>query len=364
MALQKPIVDVIAAFDATSAHDVEFMVSSGDQVVANRAVIRLGSTNETIYDNTQNTFNLKHTIPANTLTNGNYYIITIYTFNSDNTISAPSSPVTFYCYTTPTFEFSNIPQNNLITNSSFNFELSYDQDEGETLDAYIINVYDSSQTKVWTSDTVYVGSSGVPPTVFSSSVSGFSDNSLYYIRAMGQTTQLTELDTGYVLLTTIFDADSIYTQFNLVNNECDGYIILTSNIVSLEGVTNPDPPTYINNEEIDLTAEDSYVTWENSFAIYDKSTARIWLRDINPNSIIATFYNTSNPNETVVLTEREYEDSGTTYLYIECLYTSANGTTGYIYSNSIQKPSSSDEMMIWLQKNGGMYDISIAEVTS
>jgi hypothetical protein len=364
LALQKPILGTIAAFDASGAQEIPFIVSSGDQVVQNRAVIRLGSTNEVVYDQTETTFELKHTIPANTLTNGNYYVITIYTLNAYGSISAPSAPVTFYCYTTPLFYFDDLPVNHVIMNSSYDFTLAYNQDEGETLDAYIVNVYDSSQTLIWTSNTVYTGSNGVPPTSFNIPVSGFSDGSLYYIRAMGQTTQQTELDTGYILLTAIFSADNIYTRFSLLNNDCEGYIVITSNIVSLDGVSNPDPPVYINHEEVDLTGDDSYVTWENSFALYDKSTVRIWARDINPNSIVATFYNSGNPEEASVISEREYTESGTTYIYVELSYSSLNGTTGYVYSEPIVKPSSSDMVMIWVQKNYGMYDISIEEVGS
>ena len=370
MALQKPVVGIIAAFDATSAHTIKFAVSGGDQVTANRAIIKLGSTNEVLYDATQTTFALQHTIPANTLSNGNYYIIQIQTLNSNSDTSALSSPVTFYCYSTPTFSFSNLPTNNVVQNVGYNFNLSYNQAEGEALSSYIVDVYSLSQTLIWSSDMVYVGSSGVPPTIFTIPVSGFEDSAAYYIRARGQTEQLTELDTGYILLTTEFDARSIYTQLLLTNNSCDGYIMITSNVVSLDGVTNPVDPIYIDNDEIDLTAEGSYVTWEQSFGIYGTYTARLWLRDINPNSIVATIYNANNPAENIIIYEREETISGTTYIYLEAYYTDAYGFVGYIYSDSIEKPyspsstpPSTEPMMIWIQKYNGAYDLSIEEVT-
>lgn len=362
MALQKPIVNTIAAFDATSAHTINFVVSGGDQVTANRAIIKLGSTNEVLYDATQTTFALQHTIPANTLTNGNYYIIQIQTLNSDSDTSALSSPITFYCYSTPTFNFSNLPTSNVVQNVSYNFTLSYNQNEGESLSSYVVDVYSLSQSLIWSSDVVYVGANGVPPTSFSIPVSGFEDSSAYYIRARGQTEQLTELDTGYILLTTTFDARSIYTQLLLTNNSCEGYIMITSNVVSLDGVTNPEEPIYINDQEIDLRETDSYVTWEQSFGIYGTYTARLWLRDINPDSIVATIYNANNPAENIILYEREETISGTTYLYIEAYYTDASGVIGYIYTDSIEKPADSDSMMIWVQKRNGLYDLSIEEV--
>ena len=297
------------------------------------------------------------------MTNGNYYIIQIQTLNSNSDTSALSSPITFYCYSTPTLSFSNLPTNNVVKNASYNFALSYNQNEGEALSSYIVDVYSISQTLVWSSSVVYVGSSGVPPTSFTIRVSGFEDSSAYYIRARGQTEQLTELDTGYILLTTAFDARSIYTQLLLMNNSCDGYVMITSNVVSLDGVTNPENPIYINDEEIDLREQGSYVTWEQSFGIYGTYTARIWLRDINPNSIVATIYNANNPSENIIVYEREETISGTTYVYVEAYYVDSHNIPGYIYSDSIEKPADSDTMMIWLQKNNGLYDISIEEVS-
>ena len=85
---------------------------------------------------------------------------------------------------------------------------------------------------------------------------------------------------------------------------------------------------------------------------------------MNTDSIILTFYNANDPNQNLTLYEREEEISGTTYVYIEAYYTGEQGITGYIYSNRIAKPSSSDLLMIWVQKYAGMYDLSIAEVES
>lgn len=361
MALQKPTIDTIAAFDASNSQVIKFSVSGGDQVTANRLVIKSGSSGVTVYDQTTTTFVLEHTIPANTLTNGNYYTLQIQTLNSSSETSPMSSPVTFYCYTTPSFNFNNIPLGGIIPNSSFAFTLSYNQDEGEALNSYIINVY-SGGSIIWSTGTVYVGSSGNPPSLFKANVSGFSDNNSYSIRAFGQTSQFTELDTGVVSLTTQFDARNIYTQFSLENNVCDGYITINSNVISLDGITNPDPPTYIGGSEIDLTTNESYVNWENSFGIYETYTARLWFRDPNPNSLLATIYSSTNANVGLTLYEREYTESSTTYMYVEAFYRDVYGYTGYVVSEAIEKPASGTDLMIWLQKYNGLYDISVAEV--
>lgn len=191
---------------------------------------------------------------------------------------------------------------------------------------------------------------------------GFTDNNSYYIRAKGQTEQLTEIDTGFIVLSTQFNARNIYTQFSLENNACDGYITINSHVISLDGVTNPDPPIYIDNKELDLTSEGSYVTWEKSFGIYETYTARFWFRKPTPDSILATIYSTNNPNTGITIYEHEEEVSGTTYLWVDAIYIDNYGFSGYIISNKIEKPNDSTTMMIWLQKYNGLYDISIAEV--
>lgn len=359
MALQKPIVNVISAFDATESKTITFQVNGGDQVTANKCIVTLVSTNTVVYEATQTTFNLEHTIPANTLTNGQYYILQIQTLNTNSDISPISSPVTFYCYSTPTFEFSNLPTDNIIPNVEYNFELSYNQTEGESLTSYIINVYGIGQNLIWSSGTMYVGSNGVPPALFSANVSGFTDNNSYYIRALGQTEQLTVLDTGMITLTTQFNSKNIYTSFDLENHPCEGYITINSRIISLDGKTNPENPIYIDDQEIDLRNSEYYVTWENSFGVYETYTLRLWAREPNANSILATIYSSTNPEVGMTIYEREVVRSGTTYMWIEAFYKDSQGFEGYIYSDEIEKPN---KFMVWIQKLNGLYDISVEEV--
>lgn len=98
MALATPILQSISAFDSTISQVVRFQVTSGDQVVKNRLTIRLNSTNEIVYQNTVETFELENEIPANILTNGGYYNCYINTYNINDDISANSNTVAFYCF--------------------------------------------------------------------------------------------------------------------------------------------------------------------------------------------------------------------------------------------------------------------------
>ena len=122
--LTTPILYSQAAFDATQAHTFTFNVVGGEQVTQNKLVITNQSTSEIVYQAVQTTYKFEHILPANTLTNGVYYSAYIVTYNANGTASAQSNSIQFYCYSTPSFAFSNLPINNIITNSSYNFQVT------------------------------------------------------------------------------------------------------------------------------------------------------------------------------------------------------------------------------------------------
>ncbi|WP_373845632.1 hypothetical protein, partial [Clostridium sp.] len=95
-------------------------------------------------------------LAANTsgLVNGTQYRATIAVLDKDNTESAPSSPVLFYCYTNPTF-LLNISENQIINNSMFVSEITYNQIEDEPLKEFEINLFDSGMNQIFTSSTLY-----------------------------------------------------------------------------------------------------------------------------------------------------------------------------------------------------------------
>ena len=117
--LTQPIINPISAFDSTRAHTISFVVIGGAQVIGNRLVISNNQTGKEIYNKIQSTMKLEHLIPANTLTNGGYYNAVVYTLDNSNTLSSPSTPVPFYCYTQPLLTITNIPATETIENGTY-----------------------------------------------------------------------------------------------------------------------------------------------------------------------------------------------------------------------------------------------------
>lgn len=354
MALTTPILYSQVAFDATQEQAFDFGVIGGDQVTQNKLTITNQTTNEVVYNQTQTSYSFTHTLPANTLTNGVYYSAYIITYDANGNASAQSNSIQFFCYSTPTFEFVNLPDGNIIANSSFNFGVEYNQAEGELLDTYSFTLYDSSQLQVSTSGIKYVGSSVAPPTLISYTFAGFSDQTSYYIRVNGQTIQGTLLDTGLIPITVAYTKPNLFSIVELTNNCEGGYINVKSNLVSIDSTSNPIPPIYTdNNTAVDARADGSYVEWNTGFDLDSDFTASLWGRGFNENSDIITMID--DIGNTLVVKYRTNND-GTVYADL----TATNSQiVYYIYSASISAPTNSQKIQFWFRRVGYQYEIKL-----
>lgn len=359
MALTKPILYSTAAFDATEDKVFTFNVIGGDQVVANQLTIVRQSDNTIVYQNTQTTFSYTHTLPANSLTNGVYYSAYIITYNALNQSSSASSSIQFYCYSTPTFEFSNIPSSNIITNATYNFEVTYDQAEGEILNSYSFNLYDVQGLLVATSGVQYITGGALLPLTISYTFSGLQDNTIYAIQATGQTLQSTQISTNRASFSVSYTTPNVFSVIGLTNNCKEGYIIVNSNLSGIDGESNPSPPVYVdNNTAVDLTQSGSYVLYEGGYDLSENFTASLWGRNFAVNESIIILSN----NGGTTLTIKYREDSVPGYYYAD-LTVSENGVIYYIYSDSILV-NNGDNVQIWFRRIGGLYQIGLYNLTS
>ena len=353
MALTTPALYPQAAFDAANAQQFSFTVVGGNQVTANRLIIKNNSTLATVYDNKVTTYNLYQTVPANTLTNGVYYQVQIQTFDASGAASALSSPIQFHCYTTPVIAFTNMPSNNIVANSSYEFKFTYSQVENELLESYTVTLYNSTQSQISTSGVQYVGSSNVPPTNLSYEFAGFSDNTEYYISVDGITIEGTAVSTGKIEFTVDFVLPNAYALLLAENNLETGQIQLTSELVIIEGNSNPAPPTYINDTEADLSAQNSWVAWNQGFTATDDFTLTCWLRGVNANTELYTLAN--KDNQSIVVSS--VVDSTSMYLTLSANFSASE--VYFIKSNTIPIPAATEQVFVYIRRVGGLYDFSI-----
>lgn len=359
MALTTPILYSQAAFDATQAHTFTFNVVGGEQVTRNKLVITNQSTNKIIYQAVQTTYKFEHILPANTLTNGVYYSAYVITYNANGAASSQSNSIQFYCYSTPSFAFSNLPINNVITNSSYNFQATYNQTEGELLNSYVFTLYDAQRIQIATSGTQYVGATTTPPTIVAYQFTGFVDRTSYYIRAIGQTAQGTQVDTGLIAISVLYTVPSLFSVIELNNNCSGGYVIVRSNLIEIGSESNPTPPNYVdNNTAVDVRNNGQYIEWNSGFELNSDFTASLWGRDFNENSNIITM--TDDLGNNIIIRYRTNENNT---VYADA--TVANGDViYYVYSDAITTPTTTDKIQIWLRRIGNQYTIKLVNVTT
>lgn len=290
--LTQPIINPIAAFDASRDNLVTFVVIGGTQVIANRLVISDNETGTIIYNKTKSTMKLEHTIPADTLGNGGYYNAVVYTIDSAGNESDASTPVPFYCYSQPTLTISNIPTTETIGNGTYTFIGDYSQPEGEILNSYQFTLYDSNKDILSQTPLIYY----ITDSSLSYTFVGMSNDTAYYISISGETVNGTKITSGLVYFTVRYLQPASFAICDLVNDCENGYIQISSNIVAIDGKSNPEPPIYIDDKEVDLRDPDSWVEWDEGFNIKDDFTMRVWGRDFNPYENIITLTNKENQN--------------------------------------------------------------------
>lgn len=292
--LTQPIINPIAAFDATRQQAITFVVIGGAQVVGNRLIIRNNQTGEIVYNQIQSSMKLEHILPANSLKNNNFYNAVIYTIDNGNDESVASVPIPFYCYTQPALTIDNIPSSGTIENGTYSFQGNYVQNEGELLNSYRFTLYDSNKTILAQSPLIYYNTDPSLTYLFS----GMSNNTSYYIELTGETINSTILTSGVKSFTVRYIQPASFAICDLVNDCENGYIQISSNIVAIDGKSNPTPPKYIDDKEVDLREPDSWVEWDSGFSIKNDFTLRAWGRDFNPYEPIITLSNQQNTSST------------------------------------------------------------------
>ena len=357
MALATPILQSISAFDSTTAKVVQFQVTSGDQVVKNRLTIRLNSTNEIVYQNTVETFEFAHTIPASTLANGEYYNCYINTYNANDAISGNSNVVQFYCLSAPILSFTNIVAGETINSGSYNFILNYSQSQGELLNELFLYLYDSNNNLIQTSNLIT--SQFVPPLILNYTFTGLEDSQTYYVQARATTLHNMVVETSKINFNVLYNYQGSLFQIGL-QNICDsGYVEVKSQLVLINGKN--DGGVFHNSTVI--LQDDANAEWSEGFRFNsNKFIKSKWWSPIlrgqtnvmsseDGNSRIEIEYKRGIPqgaNEPRDYLEvRGYKDN---ILYFKK------------YSSNLPIQNNNSMLMSWVKINGNTFDIQLIRI--
>ena len=261
MSLTKPNITQIPAFDATFEYSIDFTYI-GDQFEKSKAVIKNNTTNEQVYEGYTNSWQTRFILPANSLVNSeSAYNVTICVVDRDGNEGPMSDPVLFYCRSTPVFRFENISDGQRIGTSSYVVNVEYSQSEGELLNSFRCVLYSANKTVLIDSGLIYSTDK------LSYTIYNMQDQETYYIEFLGETVNHMSLSTGMYRIVVSYIYPSAFSDIILVNRPHNGDVLVSSNIIAIDGVAVPDPPKYIDDKKIDLTDPGSSVTFPDGYII-------------------------------------------------------------------------------------------------
>lgn len=343
----KPTLYNINAFDSSKEMIFQF-IWNGNQSFGNIAQIRTNANNNIVYQSSETTMQLKHSLPANTLVNGTLYNIRVAVVDVNNNISEYSDPVLFYCFTTPTFTFDNLISNQIVGNSSYQLTMSYSQQEGESLQSWEISLYDTSQSKIQGSGVKYTND-------IKYTLTNLEDNQTYYIKATCFTLNGMEVETEYIPFSVNYKQPSIYSLLTLENVSNQGYIKLQSNIRAVEAYSEKNVE-YIDNEYVNLKNNTIYI--DDDFSLNDDFIINLLGYNLTPNTLIMQLSDGSNIIN-LYLRKGTYDiNNNVEKTFIELSI--PVGFTYYVcFSNYIDNPSDTDMIDIWIKKDNGLYAVYI-----
>lgn len=249
--MAKPSIVKIIPFDATKDYVLSFSYI-GNIPYSNRLIIYDGNSLETIWDDTIQSFQLRHTIPANLLRNGHKYAAQIQCFDQGGVPSALSDKTFFLTLATPIYYFQGITDGSVIQTSSLAATIVYNQAEWEDVKSYTFHIYNESKIQLLESPVMYDNEN------ISYIFKGLNNNATYYIRWQGVTDNGIKLDTGYVEIFTKYENPGIYSRMYVNCNEETSAMDYHTNFVLVEA------------ERDDYEYDNGYIFLNNDTLVYDK----------------------------------------------------------------------------------------------
>lgn len=337
--MAKPIINKITSVDALQDYVVT-MTYNGDQPYSNRIIIYDGTTLGIVFDETVESFLLKHTIPANTLINGKKYAIQVQFFDINGVASALSDKYYFWTLETPLFYFEGIKDEDVIKSASLEVNVHYSQSDWEDVKTYKFSIYDGMKVLLSESDTLYF--SGALSYVYR----GLSNDTSYYIRCTGITERGIELDTGYVKIFAKYENANLYSRIYAECNEYNGMVKYHTNLILIE----PEEDNYeYDNGYIDLL--DNTLTYKDNFLVSSDFTMSIKCKNAYRE---ATLLKCSNENAGFTLSSIIADDERLMYKLV-----APNGICNYIrYSNKIQVEMD-DLVIIHIRRINNIYTLEV-----
>lgn len=272
-----PILHEVLPFQATQDYTFTFDIRGvSKQVFYNELEIALSfDTSQIVYQQRIQEFRYQHTVPANTLTNGNQYVAKVRVYDNEEILIGESDPIFFYCFSLPILSIPTIVDGT-VGNQTVLFQGTYEQAENELLQSYKFILYDENQNIVSQSPELY-------DDALQYEFSELENRQKYYIELKVVTVNQMVASTGLIEFTARYLAPKFVSAIELENLSNEASIFVKCNVLRIIGMPDSEPVDYIDNEMIDLRSNG--VWFEEGFKLNGNFTIQMWVRDIIDNSI-------------------------------------------------------------------------------
>lgn len=257
MTLTTPILNNITTFDPLLDTQISFSYSD-NQIKKKRLIITNSKTSTTVYDEIQLGMKLSYLLTGQTLPVGQY-TAQIQVFDFDENASELSSPVLFYCYSSPEFSFQDFT--NTIHSGTLSLSLEYIQAENEKLKEYTYYLYDFDKSLLKTSNTFF--------TLIDEQFSfyGLRNEQNYYVQCKGKTVHGMTVDTGLneVYVDYVMQPNNVLLK--LTNHINEGFITIDCNIIDIGYEFDNDNYEIVDGE---LILSNNKITYKSGFKFSDE----------------------------------------------------------------------------------------------
>lgn len=354
--LTSPIWDDIKTFNADKEYIFTFNVIGGNQVVGNNLVIERIEDNAVVYDEVQDTFMLRHILPAGTLENGKSYRAKIRTKDINNNWSNFSTSLIFWCYSEPQLHITTIDytNQNRVYNQTVLFETTYYQAEGEILQSYRYLLYDENKRLIKAFPEHFADGSQL----LTQEIAGLDNGKLYHLEVKTISPNGNIGTTGLVPFIPFYVAPKLSAALFAENVPEQGAIKISANIIQIRlklydkdgNFIEYEDVEYVDDDWIDMNREDyAYLIADEGFDLPQSDfIMQIWCKDLPENKVFLTLYSPQGRIEMFKLHNRIR-----VYKYVENLK-----LPGYFASN-IFEDKDGQTLMIYMKQDNHLIDLFV-----
>lgn len=138
----------------------------------------------------------------------------------------------------------------------------------------------------------------------------------------------------------------------------DALVEIRTNFFVIEGTANPEPPTYISDEIIDLSEDGSYVVFDNNYKLGNQYIIKLKIIRPKKNATIFSFIDTNGFKGEIIYCEKKFDTQLNTVGY--CVLKVYGELTYVINSNYIDPISGTDSVCVFsIGYNNGIYRVTL-----